>query len=206
MVCFDLGGVLARINRTWQAAARTSGVATALADEPEIALAELECFDQFQVGKIGLAAYLHDLADVLQVGEDEALLVHNSILVRPYADTKELVTSIRAAGHWTSCLSNTNAPHWEILRSEEHFPAIAALEFGMASHEVKMEKPNAEIFRHFESITGLAPHEIVFFDDGLVNVEGAIEVGWHAHHIDHEKETVPQMLAALQFEGLALNS
>lgn len=205
MICFDLGGVLARINRTWQAAAETAGVSTALDRQPETALADLACFDQFQAGQLGLSAYLDELAEALQVGLEEALAVHNGILVKPYADTMELVSAIQLSGYGTSCLSNTNAPHWEILRSEKHFPAIAALEFGMASHEVKMQKPDLEIFRHFESVVSAQANEIVFFDDGLVNVEGAIQAGWHAHHIDHEIETASQMVAALQSEGLTLN-
>ncbi len=204
MVCFDLGGVLARINRTWQGAAKTAGIQTCLAPDPEIPLADLACFDEFQAGKLGLAEYLDDLAVALGVNDEQALAVHNCILVTPYDGTEDLIALIKQGGSRTSCLSNTNAPHWEILRSKDHFPGIASLEFGMASHEVKMEKPNTEIFRHFEATVGAEPDEIVFFDDSEPNIKAAKALGWRAYWIDHEKETAPQIRRALEQEGISL--
>jgi len=204
VVCFDLGGVLARINRTWQGAAETAGIGTSLDGQAQIPLAGLACFDDFQAGKLALADYFEALAFALGVDVPQARLVHDSILMGPYDGTEEIVRAVKGLGVRTACLSNTNAPHWEILRSEIHFPGIAALDFAMASHEVKMEKPHAEIYRHFESTFGFASEQVVFFDDSAPNVEAAKEVGWHAHWIDHERETAPQIRAALVGEGIVV--
>ena len=204
MVCFDLGGVLARINRCWQHAAETANVTTSLPAEPLLPLTDITCFDAFQAGELGLSDYLDGLGRTLGITFDEALAVHNSILIGPYKGTEQMILALRRAGFQTGCLSNTNAPHWEALLSHSHFPGIAALDAKMASHEAKLQKPGEEIFRHFEATYGLQPKEIVFFDDAAKNILAAAACGWRAHLIDHEVDTAPQMIRALESEGIIL--
>lgn len=50
------------------------------------------------------------------------------------------------------------------------------------SFEVGSVKPEPEIYRHALAGVGTAPHETLFVDDRLVNVEAAREAGMHAHH------------------------
>lgn len=63
----------------------------------------------------------------------------------------------------------------------------------MASHEVGLGKPDAAIFRRYESEFGLAGQAILYFDDHLPNVQAARSVGWNAHQIDPEGDPVIQM-------------
>jgi putative hydrolase of the HAD superfamily len=53
------------------------------------------------------------------------------------------------------------------------------------SHEVGLAKPDPAIYDLTARRLGVEPHEIVFLDDALVNVEAARAAGWHAvHHVD----------------------
>ncbi|MBQ9989335.1 MAG: HAD family phosphatase [Lachnospiraceae bacterium] len=50
----------------------------------------------------------------------------------------------------------------------------------MVSSDVKMIKPNPEIYRHLCSVYGLKPEECLFVDDRPENVKAAISIGMEA--------------------------
>ena len=53
------------------------------------------------------------------------------------------------------------------------------------SHEVRLRKPDPAIYALTAERLGVAPHEIVFLDDVVTNVEAARQAGWHAVlHVD----------------------
>jgi HAD superfamily hydrolase (TIGR01509 family) len=191
-----LGGVLARIRRTWQECAAAAGVDTGLPQEQPFELTDFPLFDAFQLGAVPTNEYLRDLAGYLFVDEAQAKAVHNAILDSPYEGTRELVGDLKQLGHATACLSNTNALHWEILNSEA-FPAIHALDYKVVSHSVRLLKPEAAVFRLFDLDTQVTPEYVVFFDDHEGNVLAARRHGWNAIFVDHESDPAAQMRAAL---------
>lgn len=185
IVVFDLGGVMVRVARTWDDAARRAGIPISRAEAGRSRLAELEGFEPYQARQIGLQEYLQQLRLYLGLNTtEEALSVHQGILMEPYPGTLELVDALHAHGFRTGCLSNTNAPHWALLRSPDHYPAIAALQSAMASHEVGLGKPDPAIFRTFEATFGVNASEVLFFDDHPANVAAAKACGWDAYEVD----------------------
>ena len=201
-VCFDLGGVLVRIRGTWRLAAAKAGV------EPQCPSGRLEelggfaAFEAFQGGELTLETYLPSLAAHLGLkGVEEARRVHHAILAEPYPGTEELIAELHAHDVRTLCLSNTNAPHWDRMCGPE-FPGIAALRHKFASHELKLQKPDLAIYEALERAAGLAPHEVVFFEDGPANIQGARARGWRAHLIDPHGDPAAQMREHLCREGV----
>lgn len=86
----------------------------------------------------------------------------------------------RLAPRWTlACLSNTNSVHWPHVRDtlglQGHFQRL------YLSHEMGRLKPDRAAFEHVVDDLGCAPATILFFDDNLLNVHAAQEVGLHAH-------------------------
>lgn len=76
-------------------------------------------------------------------------------------------------------LSNTNEPHVAWIR--ERYPDIFPLfDHCVLSNEVGMHKPDVEIYRHVESLTGQPPEQHLFIDDSPQHVAGARKAGWHA--------------------------
>ena len=67
-----------------------------------------------------------------------------------------------------------------------------------ASHELHAVKPDAAAFDAVPSVTGYAPHRILFFDDSGDNVEAARDAGWAGVFVDHTGDTATQMLATLR--------
>ena len=200
-VVFDLGGVMVRINRTWQEAAQTAGVRIGMPALPPVALGELTIFNHWQAARAGPQDYFDALAEALSVSHDEARLVHSAILMEPYPGTLALVEELHALGLRTGCLSNTNAAHFDRLTSPDHYPNIAVLETKMASHEVGLEKPGAEIYRLFEQVASAQPEELVFFDDLPENAAAARDCGWLAFAIDPFGDTAAQMRGHLVVLG-----
>jgi len=197
MVCFDLGGVLARIRRTWQACASAAGVKTGLRDDEIYDLSDFVLFDAFQLGALAPADYLEKLSTYLGVPTGEAKAVHNAILQEPYEGTAELVQEIKSSGHATACLSNTNSLHWEILNSAV-YPSIEGLDFKMVSHTIGLLKPEAAVFRRFDLEAEVAPGQVVYFDDHEGNVWAAKSHGWKAVLVDHLGDPAAQMREALR--------
>ena len=78
-------------------------------------------------------------------------------------------------------LSNTNEIHWQwsckhafsyrSFHVEDYFEQI------FLSYEMKMAKPDANIFREVLKETGIAPQETLFIDDSEANCETAKTLG-----------------------------
>ena len=85
-------------------------------------------------------------------------------------------------------LSNTNAIHLaafqKIYREAFNNELLSDLfEKVYYSHEVKLRKPNKEVYEFVLKDSHLIPAETLFIDDALVNVEAARESGMKGIHI-----------------------
>lgn len=188
---------MVRISRTWGQAADWVGIK--LADKHrDLCLTKAEAFVPFQAGEITADEYFSELAREFSLSPDQAATLHAGILREPYPGTLPLVTELHDRGFQTGCLSNTNAPHWHLMRSLERFPAVALIEHTVLSHEVRADKPNPEIYAAFEQKSGAKGSEILFFDDAFENVVAARNKGWFAEVIDPYGDTAAQMRAHLE--------
>lgn len=79
------------------------------------------------------------------------------------------------------CLSNTNTTHWNDrlcrLGVEEMFDHI------FLSHRTGLIKPDPDVFEHVCSSLALAPNQVLFLDDNVLNVDAARTVGLHAERV-----------------------
>jgi len=180
-LALDLGGVVLRINHTWADAAATAGVVLG-SPQNGGGLNDFAPIHAFQKEAISYGEYTDELGRFLGVTPDEARRVHEGILIGPYDGADALIEDCRAAGLVLGVLSNTNRPHIEHCLAT--FPVCSMFDLFGTSYDARANKPEPEIFRWFESQLGVEASDVVFFDDGLVNVEAARSVGWTAHHVD----------------------
>jgi glucose-1-phosphatase len=206
VVCFDLGGVLVRIRRTFNEAILASGVplreAQDLADAE--ARAEREALiSAHQRGQIDFATYVRQFAEAVLglYSAEEVARIHQAVLIDEYPGVAQFLRSLRAnLSLRLACLSNTDDAHWLRLTAtgpNAEFPSLGLLHQRLASHVLRLAKPDPLIYaaarRHF----GCEPEKIVFFDDLPRNVKAAEAAGWHAHLIDHTQDPVAQMRTLL---------
>lgn len=202
LICFDLGGVLIRICRTWDEGCIAAGVPVRTFDVDDEHLATRRTLiASLQRGDLGDSGFHSSLSKAFRGtwSPEEVARVDQAWVIEPYPDVLELVDRIAAAGHPTACLSNTSADHWRTL---EAFEVVARLDHRFASHLMRRIKPDPRIYRDFEAGVGRDPGEIVFFDDLPANVEAARGRGWDAVRIDHEGDPARQMADALTVRGL----
>ncbi len=212
VVCFDLGGVVVRIARSWAEACSAAGVELRNPEAfngPDMQSGRRELSDDYQLGRIDCRSYFQRIADssngLYRPGEVEA--VHRAWVFDPYPGVDGLIERLNGiSGLHTACLSNTNHCHWQdLLRTEAGrpaVPAIHALRTRLVSHELGAVKPDARIYALAEERLGAQAHEIVFFDDLAENVEAASRRGWVARQIDHSGDTAAQMREHLRALGV----
>jgi len=202
LVCFDLGGVLVRIVRSWQEACEHAAVPVRVLDDGSRGEAALELWSlRLHAGQVTLPEYAAGLSTALDgvYSRDEIVAVHHAWLLGDYEGVADVVAALCAAGVATALLSNTNAAHFRELMNG---PAVRLLDHHFVSHEIGLLKPGAAAYGHVEAVTGVPPTAIGFFDDMAANVEAARERGWQAALIDPEAATAPQMCSTLRDWGV----
>jgi putative hydrolase of the HAD superfamily len=125
-----------------------------------------------------------ELIDRLETGSGqtrEELLeivaaVRESLLEKP--ETVRLVRALRQRGFDIYCLSNMPSPMYEHLRRRHTFWDV--FHGVVISGEIRMMKPEPQIYLHLLERFGLRAQESVFVDDLQANVDGAKGVGLHA--------------------------
>ena len=93
-------------------------------------------------------------------------------------DTVKLIRELQRRSVPLYCLSNMPAEMYlHLQRRHDFWDAFSGI---VISGEVKMMKPEPEVFLHLLDTFGLRADETVFIDDMAVNVQAARQVGLHA--------------------------
>ena len=204
VVCFDAGGVLVRICRTWEEGCAAAGLDLRPRDDSDEAKRTRRSVNaDYQSGKIEAAQFYEVMAGSTgSYTPEEVRLVHDAWIIDEYDGVRRLVEEIHVAARaGTGVLSNTNASHWAQMGPERSM-VVFDVQHPHASHLLGHVKPDEAIYRAFERETGFAPGEILLFDDLADNVAAAQRAGWQAHQIDHEGDTAAQMRAHLGAIGV----
>ena len=203
LVCFDLGGVVVRLCRSWEEGCLAAGVE--LRDRKRSPEQERErgaAVEAYQRGALTSEAFFETVAGTFNGAytPEEVERVHGAWILREYEGVGELIRSLDAAGVRTACLSNTNDGHWRMLKG---WDAVAALGSRHASHLMELAKPDEAIYRAFEEREGVSGDAVVFFEDTAANADAARAIGWRAEVVDPSQETRPQIEARLCAHGVS---
>jgi putative hydrolase of the HAD superfamily len=198
LVCFDLGGVLVRLCRDLDDACARAGVVLPPTVAPvAIWPVIMTQARRLNAGELDLEAYGAAVAAALggAVSAADVCALHAAWVLGEYDGARALIGEVHALGLDSAILSNTDESHWRPIRAR----GIGALvHHGFASHELGVLKPAPAAYAAVEGALGVAPAEILFFDDTAENVAAARARGWQAHAVDREAETVPQMQNVLR--------
>ncbi|MHC4416362.1 MAG: HAD-IA family hydrolase [Planctomycetota bacterium] len=202
LICFDIGGVVIRLCRTW-----AQGCAAAGVDVRDESLwqaagpARQALLVQHQTGRMDGPTFAEQVS-VLVGGlysPAEILGVHRAWLLDEHEGIADLVDRLHEGGLDTAALSNTNHEHWSRMGE---YPAVMRIRHHLPSHRLGLSKPDPSIYHRLERQLGYTPTEILFFDDAEENVRAAREIGWSAELIDPHAAPARQITAALRTYGL----
>ena len=203
LVCFDLGGVLLRICRSWAEGCAAAGLELRdgrdLLHRPSDGWNELN--DLYQRGRLSREEYARRFSESIDglYSPAEIIRVHESWILGEYEGVGEVIRRIREAGLETAVLSNTTHEHWLTL---SRYPSLQLLNNRLGSHQLGLRKPEEASYRAIEQRTGHAGGAIIFFDDLEENVLGARRAGWIAEEIDPFKPTAAQIISCLTRHGV----
>lgn len=201
LICFDLGGVLVRICRSWEEGLARAGLDAGRGWSPAASDGEhRRLVEAYTVGAIDDAAFFSGLerASGGAYSAEEFRAIHAAWIIGEYTGVADALLELRGAGLTLACLSNTNDAHWRTMLG---WPALCALHHLHASHLMGVAKPDPAIYDRFARATGVAPGRIVFFDDLDENIAAARAAGWDAVRVDHTGDTAAQILGALAERG-----
>ncbi|TVQ54000.1 MAG: hypothetical protein EA377_06635 [Phycisphaerales bacterium] len=199
LVCFDLGGVIVRICRTWEEGCRAAGLdVRELPLTDELRLARRDLLHAYEVGAIDRASYGQQHSELIEgrYAPEEVLAIEQAWLLGEYDGVDRLIDHLHARAVPTAALSNTNEGHWSQM--DHRYPTVNRLQQRLASHLLGMRKPNREIFEAAESHFGVPGSAILYFDDLDDNIHAATAAGWRAHQIDYKQPTAPQIERSLR--------
>lgn len=136
-------------------------------------------WERLDQGLITFEEHYHDLASRLpQYAEKIDWLLKNWHTDQPtIPGMYELIACIKGSGYDLYILSNANSRYYAYEKYMEIFDLFTGITL---SSDLKLIKPQKEIFDRFCQIHQLVPEECLFIDDQLANVQGAKQAGWQA--------------------------
>jgi len=136
----------------------------------------------FERGEISSDIFASEFTQTwdLQIEPDDFMRVFKSWIKGTLPGTEQLLVSLRP--HYTlACLNNTNPLHWSQMMHD--IGLYSQLDQHFASHTLGRMKPDPNVFADVCAEMGFAPSEVVFFDDGVENIEGAKQAGLSAYQV-----------------------
>lgn len=97
-----------------------------------------------------------------------------------YDDSVAILESLMAQGRDITLLTNFASDTF--AEAKARFPFLAATRGVTVSGDVRLIKPQREIYELHARNFGLVPAATLFIDDSAANVQGAIDAGWQAIH------------------------
>lgn len=179
-IYFDLGNVIVNFDHH-RAARQMAEVAGVSADNVWDAVFAGDLEAEYERGAISTREFYEAFCKRTQTQPDYgALLLAASDIFELNEAIVPLVDELLVRGHRLGILSNTNEAHWKLITSGR-FPVVNdSFEQYSLSYEMRVSKPEPAAYEIAAQLAGVAPHEILFTDDRLDNVEGAREVGFDA--------------------------
>jgi HAD superfamily hydrolase (TIGR01509 family) len=204
LVCFDVGGVIVRICRTWTEGCAAAGITPRdLVLWEETGPARTALIHEHQTGRIDGATFADRISALVSgiYSPAEIMGVHHAWLLDEYEGVGDLVEQVHRAGFETAVLSNTSHEHW--CRMGE-YPAVMRVRHHLTSHRLGLQKPDPKIYQRLEQQLGYGGAQIIFFDDKVENIEAARAAGWHGELIDPAASPAAQITAALGAHGITI--
>ena len=201
-VIFDLGNVIIDLDFTaaYAAFASLSGLSIHGVKQKIIGFTQ---FNHYEKGLISSAEFREQIRGLFQVeASDEAVdKAWCAILGGIPVERLNLLQKLKDT-YRTFALSNTNDIHATKFNSIAEQSLGGTVSFNeyfekvYLSHEMKMRKPDQEIYQTVLEDSNLKPHETLFIDDNLDNIRGASSLGIQTVHL-----TDPAQLISV-FDGV----
>jgi len=104
----------------------------------------------------------------------------NLMVPHAYEDSVAILRGLIAQGNDGTMLTNFASD--TLREAQARFPFLTESRGVTVSGDIRMLKPDREIYEHHVASFDLDPAATLFIDDSIANVEGAKAAGWQAVH------------------------
>jgi putative hydrolase of the HAD superfamily len=144
-------------------------------------------FENFERGLINEADFRNEMRKLAnkKLSDHEIDIAWNSLLIGIPASRIDLLNQLKN-DYGLYLLSNSNTIHYKYYSKQlfdDHqvtFDDLFVQSF--FSFNLKLFKPDIEIYQEVEKQANIVPQETVFIDDNPVNLEAAVKAGFHVLH------------------------
>lgn len=196
-IIFDLGGVIIDIDpqRAYQAlAAFYKGKQSS---REQLLSENVQLFLDYEKGFIEDEAFrdgIRKLTDNATLNDEEIDAAWNSMLLHIPVERLQLLEKLKKQ-YKIFVLSNTNAIHVSafnkiIERNSGKADINQFFDKVYYSHQLKLRKPEPQIYQHVIDDHNLSVGATLFVDDRLENIEAAAAVGLQTFHVQLDKSIV----------------
>jgi len=150
-------------------------------------------FDKLEVGELNPDEFFKELRIIRGVNlSDEIIMRCWNALIMDYTTERLEILQNCKKEYRTFILSNTNIIHYQhytdILKNNYNINGLESLvEKAYFSHEVKMKKPDAEIFLHVLSDSKIKAEETLFIDDSKIHIDSANKLDFKTIWLNDKK-------------------
>lgn len=191
-IIFDLGGVLLNLDIQKTEDAFTQMGVKNFRDLFALGHAA-SFFKEYEVGTINDDEFITALQNLAGLqSQREAVIAGWNAMLRDFP-TERIELLIRLKKKYRLFLfSNTNAIHLSAFQ-QTYSSAFGGnllddlFEKAWYSHKINLRKPDTRAFEYILNDKQLLPHQTLFIDDALVNVEGARATGIQGYHLEPGK-------------------
>ncbi|PJJ59475.1 HAD family hydrolase [Hymenobacter chitinivorans] len=181
---FDFGGVIININYQLTVdAMRSLSRASSTIEFNQQSQSEL--FDHMETGRLTPPEFRDGLRRHydLEATDEQLDAAWNAMLLDVPAERLAFIAELRAQGHQTALLSNTNQIHIEEInrRLQQQYGLVHGiadcLDRVFYSQQVGLRKPGTEIFEHALREMNWKAEETLFIEDSIQHIETARRLG-----------------------------
>lgn len=166
----------------------------------------MQVYYNYEMGLLTTDEFVEFFHDTFQLKKEDLIAAWNAILLdfplHRLAFLKELANN---KSYRLFLLSNTNDLHISWIQNdwgvELYNEFKSYFEQFYLSHEIKMRKPNANIFEFVLKENDLIAAQTIFIDDTKENTEAAQKLGIHVWNNNPETEDVVELLKRKEFKG-----
>jgi len=148
--------------------------------------------DRAMRGEIPVEEHWEEVAKTLHLSDEGMVDFQKEFWAGDRIDDA-LVDTIRTlrSQYRTALLSNA----WSDIREAagKRFRFLDAFDVVVFSAEVKLAKPDERIYRYVLGKLAIEPHEAVFVDDFIENIEAAESLGIHTIHFKSQEQTLLEL-------------
>lgn len=137
-----------------------------------------------------------DAAGITLLGDELEIILHSEFIVRDRVVAA--ISAVRAAGFRTGLLTNSFLEFRPILEARVD---ISVFDEVVDSSLVGCRKPEPRIYELTTATMGCAPEAVLYVDDFIGNIQGALRHGWNAVHVDSEQSVLD---AITRYTGVAV--